>query len=92
MGRPGSLAMMVYVTYEAIIYGVRRGKLEYETLSPLGASIEVEQYGVKLSIWFANKDWFKNYKSAIKNAYKQRDQEIERLQKRIEKLKQMEFK
>jgi hypothetical protein len=46
----------------------------------------------KKSEWVPDKNWFVQYKSALKNAEKQRQAKIKQLEKQIERIKRMEFK
>ena len=82
--------MMVYVTYNATVNGLRRGKLQYETIhKPIGAYIAI---GCRDPEWIPDKYWFKNYASAVKNADRQRKAKIIQLENQIKRLEKMEFK
>jgi len=77
--------MQCYVTFDATTHGIRRGFFEKETLIPRGAYIFIGKNDD--AEWFPDKNWFIQYKSAIKNAEKQRQAKIQQLEKQIERIK-----
>ncbi len=81
--------MQCYVIFDVITHGIRRGIFEYETFRPAGAYVIMAD---KKSEWVPDKNWFVQYKSALKNAEKQRQAKIKQLEKQIERIKRMEFK
>jgi len=82
--------MNVYVTFDAVTHGLRRGKLMYETVSkPLGAYIAI---GSRDPEFIPDRYWYVNHKSAVKSCERQRRAKVEQLQKQIERIERMEFK